>query len=238
MKKAFVIAIIVILCLASNSYAQTLSRAFLYSNSWNTDQDSLVHGYYTLQFNNDNTWNLECLTPGIVSYASGTYSIETGKHLTTTTLMQSYLPDQLTEKIMKWSIAKEEKSLFFSIKLISATGVTFMRSGTPPPIDSLRSVDGISVLTTNHEMVKLIRDIKIKGGPGSDYDEYRFEYEGERFTIFKEGTEIMLLARTLEKVKMVNEYNYWYYCDLITLSWGTMGPRQGWIWGGDIQAAP
>ncbi len=96
------------------------------------------------------------------------------------------------------------------------------------------TVDNIPVVTMGYKLSATTANLKIRKGPGKDYENMQFYYKDKKTGEIKswgsilEGTNIRILARTKDKQKVDKWNNYWYYIEYKEPEGSLMVYRNAW----------
>lgn len=101
----------------------------------------------------------------------------------------------------------------------------------------------IKCVTLGYKLSSTTFNVRIRKGPGLDYDNMEFYYKDVKtgavksFTSVLKGTNIRLLARTAEKMKVLEWYNNWYFIEYKEPKGDMISYKTAWMFGEFINVA-
>jgi len=234
MKKIVLFAMLVLITVFCYSQDITLSYEYFYSSKWAPADGSW--GYW-IEFRSDKTFHIYYVGEGGGQDIDGAYLISDDKVILSITNVSSeeYLPKELLINPSVWTMQKDNESLFFTDKITNTIGYTFWRSESEIPVESIRQVEGNTLIRIMTKKCLLISNSRVRKGPNTSYQYFDYEIEGYgKISYLPNGWEIEILGRSEEMQTIDGKTDYWYYCDT-NIGWYNAGPSYGWIFGALIK---
>ena len=246
MKKQILMLIsILITVIISSSYSKNtiLSDDVLLANNWYWYENGFENDWIVLvKFNKNNTF----ITPG--QYGEDLTVIE-GKYKLLNDILEleyykysghiAILPPPQGEKNpiiisnkgdlikTKCKLTTLKDSVMFQYCIQCENKKLLSRSDLLLKEGEQRIVDNIKVLTLGYKNAVAIDNVKIREKPSIESRSYKYQnglYDKPKEFVPK-GSSFSVLARTIDKYKINNWENYWYYVDI-----GGRYNEKGWVW--------
>jgi hypothetical protein len=105
------------------------------------------------------------------------------------------------------------------------------------------SPDGIPCVTTGYRLTATTDNLRIRKGPGTNYEYMVYTYFDDvtktvkTHTSIHAGTNLRILARTVEKQKVEDWLNYWYYVEYKEPVGAMLVYRNAWMYGEFLNVA-
>ncbi|MDC7224598.1 MAG: hypothetical protein PQJ60_12715, partial [Spirochaetales bacterium] len=103
--------------------------------------------------------------------------------------------------------------------------------------------EAIEAVTTGYELTATTFNLRLRQGPGTDYEYQIYTYfdvksgSVKTFTSMWAGTNLRILARTAEKQQVGKWYNYWYYVEYKEPAGDMIVYRNAWMFGEFLDVA-
>jgi hypothetical protein len=95
----------------------------------------------------------------------------------------------------------------------------------------------IKCVTLGNRLTSTTDNVRVRKGPGTDFEYMQFSYKDVKSNTVKQhgsvlnGTNIRILARTVEKQKVNNWENYWYYIEYKEPAGSFLTYKNAWMYG-------
>ncbi len=231
MKKAVIIFLLAFTFFSLIAEMPVITEDFLISNRWGPEKSKFG---YRLTFEENGTFEIFFFGMGDREYVSGNYKI-VGNDLIldkTDEFNLGLIPKELIGERTRWNLQRDNDSYLYLYKIVSDTGYSFWNNSSFVPDGDVRKIDGIEIIISRIDNCGLKYDIKVRMGPGTDYESSNFYFEANELALpyLPKNRKVNVFGRTLNKEKISNWNDYWYYCEL-KIGLHDQGPRHGWIYG-------
>ncbi|MBN1500367.1 MAG: hypothetical protein JW982_09430 [Spirochaetes bacterium] len=204
-----------------------LSSSFLFSET-EADTDILMNGKwyndeYSFNFYKNNTFKSYYTSGARTGELKGNFKIKGNKIFLSKINSKGKYEDYFVKNKESIFLFKEDlKNPKSTRYLTNADGTivlwndkSFVPAGTKVAVGS----ENISCIAMGNELSSTTDNVRIRKGPGIDYDYMQFTYkdvknnEVKTFGSVLAGTNIRILAKTSDKMKVNQWYNNWYYVE-------------------------
>jgi len=104
------------------------------------------------------------------------------------------------------------------------------------PAGTRTTIGDVQVITAGNQLSATTDNLRVRVGPGTGFEPQIFTYRDpqgriQTFTSILEGTNLRILARTVEKAKVETWNNYWYYIEYKEPLGTRLVYKNGWCYG-------
>jgi len=129
------------------------------------------------------------------------------------------------------SIMKASDTIFRNVYIDCGKFGTFWNRDSIVPIGTARKLGTFDILTMGLVSTEIKENAKIRKEPKKTAQNFQCKYQGTQPQDFiSAGTKVEVIARTLDKSKVDNWENYWYYLRTEE-DWYGDGCPTGWVFG-------
>ncbi|MDC7241480.1 MAG: hypothetical protein PQJ50_14080 [Spirochaetales bacterium] len=142
-----------------------------------------------------------------------------------------YIHDDLRSNSIWTVTADAEDGAIYGAYIESPNGLKFWNRKSFTPDDQFKTIDGISVRTSEKVIVPVYAETPVLTGPGEGYSTNTFNMGYDRDSL-PEGRQVVIIGRAEEEGELPhNQEDYWYYVQVQIYFMEESGPDFGWIHG-------
>lgn len=205
-----------------------ITAEYLSGSKWGPDNGR--YGWF-IEFRKDGTYDENFAGEGCGGY-KGTYAIINKAVVLNANQKDACTPDQKPVVNRKCAVEKDEKSLYRTVKMVCDGQYGYHRLDSTAAADRPVDIQGVPAVSMGARNAEVKEAVMFRASPDKSGKVITCkDHEAKAMGALPKGMQLIVLARTKDKVRVGNWENYWYFVDPNIDWYSSCDSGEGWVFG-------